>query len=159
MPWPRLDFMFLIMSGEENNACSSALHIGSSGPNLELDDDGIGYDIDDDDDDDMMIKMMMMMIQNFLYTIITCELSAEGKTQHLLSYFSTYSPLELRHLSYHGIDREVQTTVKRWFRSQAADFYETRIQKLILWYHHGKRQEGGKFVVANSDEEIKLMTE
>ncbi|KAJ4444507.1 hypothetical protein ANN_06300 [Periplaneta americana] len=38
---------------------------------------------------------------------------------------------ELRHLSYHGIGKEVETAVKRWFRSQAADFYDTRIQKLI----------------------------
>ncbi|KAJ4452007.1 hypothetical protein ANN_03519 [Periplaneta americana] len=31
------------------------------------------------------------------------------------------------------IDRKVQTAVKRWFRSQEADFYDTRIQKLIPW--------------------------
>ncbi|KAJ4449717.1 hypothetical protein ANN_01121 [Periplaneta americana] len=30
--------------------------------------------------------------------------------------------------------RDVLTAVKRWFRSQAADFYDTRIQKLIPWY-------------------------
>ncbi|KAJ4433735.1 hypothetical protein ANN_16046 [Periplaneta americana] len=36
--------------------------------------------------------------------------------------------------SYHGIGREVQTAIKRWFRSQAADFYDTRIQKLIPWF-------------------------
>ncbi|KAJ4444215.1 hypothetical protein ANN_06006 [Periplaneta americana] len=42
-------------------------------------------------------------------------------------YFSTYCPPELRHLSYYEIDREVQTAVKRWFRSQTADFYDTRI--------------------------------
>ncbi|KAJ4428293.1 hypothetical protein ANN_24311 [Periplaneta americana] len=30
--------------------------------------------------------------------------------------------------------REVQTAVKRWFRSQTADFYDTRTQKLIQWY-------------------------
>ncbi|KAJ4446664.1 hypothetical protein ANN_13361 [Periplaneta americana] len=34
-------------------------------------------------------------------------------------YFSTYCPLKLRHLSFHGIDREVQMAVTQWFRSQA----------------------------------------
>ncbi|KAJ4437088.1 hypothetical protein ANN_17223 [Periplaneta americana] len=38
----------------------------------------------------------------------------------------SYSPPEMRHSSYVGIDREVQTAVKRWFRSQAADFYDTK---------------------------------
>ncbi|KAJ4449367.1 hypothetical protein ANN_00765 [Periplaneta americana] len=36
-----------------------------------------------------------------------------------------------RHLSYHGIDKEVQTAVKSRFRIQAADFYDARMQKLI----------------------------
>ncbi|KAJ4442210.1 hypothetical protein ANN_12076 [Periplaneta americana] len=30
-----------------------------------------------------------------------------------------------------GNTREVQTAIKRWFRSQAADFYDTKIRKLI----------------------------
>ncbi|KAJ4436680.1 hypothetical protein ANN_16811 [Periplaneta americana] len=47
----------------------------------------------------------------------------------LLSYFSTYSPLKLRYLSYRGIEREAQTAATRWFRSQAADFCDTEIQK------------------------------
>ncbi|KAJ4434688.1 hypothetical protein ANN_23256 [Periplaneta americana] len=32
------------------------------------------------------------------------------------------------------IDREVETTVKRWIRSQATDFYDTRVQEFIQWY-------------------------
>ncbi|KAJ4429984.1 hypothetical protein ANN_22188 [Periplaneta americana] len=38
---------------------------------------------------------------------------------------------EVRHLLYHGIDREVQTAVKRWFRSQGLT---STTQGLIPWY-------------------------
>ncbi|KAJ4426677.1 hypothetical protein ANN_26475 [Periplaneta americana] len=48
-------------------------------------------------------------------------------------------------------DRDVQTTVTHWFRSQAADFYDTEIQMLILrtesypaFAHIGLRENPGK---------------
>ncbi|KAJ4435435.1 hypothetical protein ANN_18050 [Periplaneta americana] len=43
--------------------------------------------------------------------------------------FRTKPIRELRHFSYHGIDRGADT-VKRWFRSEAADFYDTKIDPM-----------------------------
>ena len=39
-------------------------------------------------------------------------------------------------------DREAEMNVRQWFQSQAADLYDTGIQKLVPWYHKCLNSEG-----------------
>jgi fructosamine-3-kinase len=46
---------------------------------------------------------------------------------------STFHLLSGQHQRFEN-DREAEMAVTQWFQSQAADFYDTGIQKLVPWY-------------------------
>ncbi|KAJ4434488.1 hypothetical protein ANN_23050 [Periplaneta americana] len=79
-----------------------------------------------------VLKIYLHELINCVYAVCSLKVQRSARIQQLLSNFGTYSSTELRHLSYCRVTREVQTTVTNWFRSRTADFYDTRLQKMIL---------------------------